>query len=67
MSSINTRDYRNLKKYYKMAKSNTEIYTKISYINKIVHDKPLTLLRSGEVSQKILIKKKDDYDFMQAA
>ncbi len=67
MSSINTRDYRNLKKYYKMAKSNTEIYTKISYINKIVHDKPLTLLRSGEVSQKILIKKKDDYDYKQAA
>ena len=35
--------------------------------NKIVHDKPLTLLRSGEVSQKILIKKKDDYDYKQAA
>lgn len=67
LSSINTRDYRNLKKYYKMAKSNTDIYTKISYINKIVYDRPLRLFRSGEVSQKTLIKKKDDYDYKQAA
>ena len=66
MSSINTRDYRNLNKYYKMAKSNTEIYTKISYINKVIYDKPLVLRRLGNVGQKTLIKKKVDYDYKAA-
>ena len=67
MSSINTRDYRNLKKYYNMAKSNTDLYTKISYVNKIIYDKPLVLHRSLDVGQKTLIKKKDNYDYQQAA
>ena len=67
MSSINTRDYRNLKKYYNMAKSNTDLYTKISYVNKVIYDRPLVLHRSGKVSQKTLIKKKDNYDYQQAA
>lgn len=44
---INSRDYRNLKKYYNMAKSNTDIYTKISYINKIVYDRPLVLTKQA--------------------
>lgn len=66
MSSINTRDYRNLNKYYKMAKSNTEIYTKISYVNKVIYDKPLVLHKSGNVGQKTLIKKKDSYDYKAA-
>ena len=66
MSSINTRDYRNLNKYYKMAKSNTEIYTKVSYVNKIIYDKPLVLHRTGNVGQKTLIKKMDNYDYKAA-
>ena len=66
MSSINTRDYRNLNKYYKMAKSNTEIYTKIRYVNKVIYDKPLVLHKSGNVGQKTLIKKKDSYDYKAA-
>ena len=66
MSSINTRDYSNLNKYYKMAKSKTEIYTKVSYVNKIIYDKPLVLHRSGNVGQKTLIKKKDNYDYKAA-
>ena len=61
---INTREYRNLNKYYQRAKSNTDIYTKISYINKIIYDEPLTL-QNG--TQKKLIKKKEDNDYRQAA
>ena len=67
MSSINTRDYRNLKKYYSMAKSNTDLYTKISYVNKIIYDRPLVLHKSRDIGQKTLIKKKDNYDYQQAA
>lgn len=66
MAVINTRDYRNLNKYYEMAKSNTDIYTKISYINKIVHDRPLVLLKTNDNNKK-LIKKKDNYGFRAAS
>ena len=64
LSPINTRDYRNLKKYYETAKSNTEIYTKLSYVNKLLYDKPLTLQQS---KPKILIKKKDEVEHKNAA
>ena len=58
---INTRDYRNLNNYYKMAKRNADIYTKMSYINKIMYDRPLSLIQSER--QKQLVKKKDEvYD-----
>jgi hypothetical protein len=62
LQNINTRDYRNLNNYYKMAKSNTDIYTKISYINKIIYDKPLTLIQSQSQKQKQLVKKMDEVE-----
>lgn len=55
---INTRDFRQLNKYYTMAKRNADIYTKISYINKIMYDKPLTLIQSEK--QKQLVKKPNE-------
>lgn len=55
---INSRDYRSLNNYYKMAKRNAAIYTKISYINKIMYDKPLTLIQSEK--QKQLVKKQNE-------
>lgn len=57
---INTRDYRNLNNYYKMAKSNADIYTKISYINKILYDRPLSLIQSER--QKQLVKTKEEHE-----
>ena len=63
LSSINTRDYRNLKKYYNMAKSNADIYTKISYISKIVYDKPLSLKHVHDSRQKQYVKKMEDGDY----
>lgn len=67
LSAINTRDYRNLNKYYNMAKSNKDIYTKFSYINEIAYDRHLKLHQSGVVGQKTLIKEKGDYDYKRAA
>jgi len=67
LSSINTRDYRNLKKYYQMAKSNTEIYTKMSYISKILYDKPLVLYQSNKSSSKKLVKKKEEGEYRNVA
>ena len=63
---INTRDYKNLKNYYKIAKTNTDIYTKISYINNIIYDKPLTLIQTKQEGRQF-IKKKDEVDYKQAA
>ena len=60
LSNIHTRDYKNLNNYYKMAKSNTDIYTRINYINKILYDKPLSLIRAKKQDAKKLIKKRNE-------
>ncbi len=67
LSSINTRDYRNLKKYYRMAQENADIYTKISYISKIVYDKPLSLRHSSTSKQRQYVKRKEDGEYRDAA
>ncbi len=67
LSAINTRDYRNLKKYYHMAQSNADIYTKVSYISKIVYDRPLSLKHSDSSRQKQYVKRKEDGEFRDAA
>ncbi len=67
LSAINTRDYRNLKKYYHMAKENADIYTKISYISKIVYDKPLTLSHSDRFRQKQYVKRMEDGEYPKIA
>ena len=64
---INTRDYRNLKKYYEMAKGNADIYTKISYVHKIIYNKPFALIRAKQSDAKQLVKKIDEVDHQQAA
>ena len=64
---INSRDYKNLKKYYKMAKANTDVYTKISYISKLIYDKPLRLAQRSQSKEKQLIKKKDEVEYKNAA
>lgn len=56
MEVLNTRDTRNLRNYYQMALSNRDIYAKISYINKIIYDKPLSLIQSQKQKQKQLVK-----------
>ena len=56
LSKLNTRDSKNLSNYYNMALSNRDIYAKISYINKIIYDRPLTLIQSTKQKQKQLVK-----------
>ena len=64
---INSKDYRSLKNYYKMAKENTEMYTKISYISKLIYDKPLVLVQSSSKKPKQYVYKKDEVDYKNAA
>lgn len=53
---LNTKDYKNLSNYYKMALSNKDIYNKLLYLNKIIYNKPLNLIHSNKEKQKILVK-----------
>lgn len=56
LEQLNTRDARNLRNYYNMALANQNIYAKISYINKLIYDRPLSLIQSKSQRQKQLIK-----------
>lgn len=55
LNRVNTRETRNFNSYYTMACDNRDIYSKLSYVNKLVHDKPLELIKSER--QKQLVKK----------
>lgn len=54
-----TRDVRNLKRYYEIAKDNKEEYKKLSSLNKILYGKSINLIKSKEKS-KILVKSSDN-------
>lgn len=56
LRKLNTRESRNLASYYNMALRNRDIYSKLSTINKMVYDKPLTLIQSKRQKQKQLVK-----------
>ena len=64
---INTRDSRNLRNYYDKALANKEVYSKISYINRIIYNEPLALIKSNKQRQKQLIKTKDESEFKNVA
>ena len=63
---INTRDSRNLRKYYNMALDNQVIYAKLSYINKLVYNKPF-LIKTKNEKNKQYIKKKNESEHNNAA
>lgn len=66
LSALKTRDFKNLNKYYEMAKSNSEIYTRMSYISQIIYGKPLALIQTPKKSKQY-IKKMDDVEYGNAA
>ena len=61
LEAIHTRDYRNLKKYYEIAESNALIYMRLSYVYKIIHNKPFALIQTKKEEKKF-IKKRDEVD-----
>ncbi len=54
-SYTNGKDYINLKNYYAIAKENQEVYQLLTYMNRLIYDKPLNLITSKKKS-KILVK-----------
>jgi hypothetical protein len=63
---INTRDSRNLRKFYNTALDNKEIYAKLSYINKIVYNRPF-LIKTKNERNKQLIKSINESEHKNAA
>ena len=57
LEKLNTKDARGLKNYYNIALSNRDIYTKLSYINKLLYQKPLSLIFSQAQKEKIAKEK----------
>lgn len=53
---IKTRDSKNLRSYYDMALSNRDLYAKLSYVSKLVYNRPLNLIQSEHQRQKQLVK-----------
>ena len=54
-SHLNGKNYRSLKDYYDIAKENQEVYQLLTYMNRLIYDKPLNLITSKKKS-KILVK-----------
>lgn len=56
LNKVNTRESRNLNSYYNMACDNRNVYSKLSYVNKLINDKPLDLIQSQRQRQKQFVK-----------
>ena len=61
-SIINSREYRNLKKYYHSAKANTEIYNKIDFANRMIYDRPLNLFYTDDKAKKLVKVREENYE-----
>lgn len=46
LKNLNTKDYNSLKKYYKMALDNKNIYSKLSYAYQLLYNRSYTLIQS---------------------
>ncbi|MBQ2639368.1 MAG: hypothetical protein IJF92_01190 [Bacilli bacterium] len=64
LEPLQTRDYRNLKNYYKNAKENTEIYKKLARVHHMIYNSEYKLIRSErqrtEEKQKVMVKKENE-------
>ncbi len=57
---IQTRDSKSLNNYYDMAISNAEVFTRLSYLNKLINEKPLAMTDVRRSKEKKLIKKRQE-------
>lgn len=63
LSTIKTRDYKNLNKYYKIAKENTEIYKNLNKATNLLYGKPFRFVQSEKQRAKRKeLKMNQEYD-----
>ena len=56
---VHTRDYKNLRSFYDKARSNRDIYSKLSYVSQLVYNEPLNLIQSKSQKEKHFVKAKE--------
>ncbi len=57
---IKTRDFKNLNNYYDMANSNAEIFTRLSYLNELINERPLAIVDTKLNRNKQKVKSLDE-------
>ncbi len=67
LEALNTKDARSLRKYYNMALTNKEIYSKLSYINRLLYNRPYTLIQSKKQRERQLVKVKAESELKKVA
>ena len=58
---IHSRDFKNLNKYYSIAKDNHNVYRKLSNVYKTIHDEPYRLIQSEKQRAKTYKKTRNVY------
>lgn len=64
---INSKDTKNLNNYYNMALDNRDIYGKMSYVSKMVYDRPLDLIQSSVQKRNAQLIKTSERELNQVA
>ena len=55
-NKLHSKDTKSLNKYYNMALENRDIYAKMSYVNKLIYDRPFDLIQSSSQKSKQFVK-----------
>ncbi len=66
LEPLNTQDYRNLKKYYHMAQTNQEIYSRLSLVHHLLYNSPYQLIRTDKKRENTVSAQNIPIDFEQA-
>ena len=66
LEPLNTQDYRNLKKYYHIAQTNQEIYSRLSLVHHLLYNSPYQLIRTDKKRENIVSAQNTLIDFEQA-
>lgn len=64
---INSKDTKSLNNYYNMAVENSDIYAKMSYVSKMVYDKPFNLIQSSNQKNSVQFVKGNERELSQVA
>ncbi len=56
MEPLNTQEYRNLKKYYQMAQSNQDVYSRLSVAYHSIYNQPYRLIMSEKQKSKVSMR-----------
>lgn len=66
-AKISSKDTKSLNNYYNMAVENSDIYAKMSYVSKMIYDKPFNLIQSSNQRNSVQFVKGSERELSQVA